>query len=109
MRLVVGTKTVWEGGERHCCQSTKNFTVPSEIARPAGVDDGVHARVDPSEPSDYGDDPFWVVDARLTESREQIRHEERQPTRDEHAHHDAQRPVYWGSIGNEIFLSIVNF
>ena len=92
------------GGDGIAVGDTKNFTVPSEIAGPASVDDGVHARVDPSEPSDDGDDPFRVVDARLTESREQIRHEERQPTRDEHAHHDAQRPVYWGSIGNEIFF-----
>jgi hypothetical protein len=75
------------------CTKTEN-TKPSKIPRPASVDDGVHARVDPSEPSDDGDDSFRIVNARLAESREQISDEERQPTSDEHAHHDAQCPVF---------------
>ena len=68
--------------------------LPSKIPRPASVDDGVHARIDPSEPSDDGDDSFRIVNARLTECRQQIGDEERQPTCDEHAHHDTQRPVF---------------
>ncbi len=69
-------------------------SVPSKIAGPASVYDGVHAGIDPSEPSDDGDDSFRIVNARLTECRQQIGDEERQPTCDEHAHHDTQRPVF---------------
>ena len=68
--------------------------IPSEVAGPARVDDGIHAGIDPSEPGDDGDDALRLVDARQAERGEQVRDEEREPARDEHAHHDAERPAF---------------
>lgn len=64
---------------------------PSEVPAPAGVDDGVHGRVDPAEPSDDGTDELLVLDAAAAHAAQQVDHEEGQPADDEDAHYDAQR------------------
>ena len=67
------------------------WSVPAEISGPAGIDDGIHAGIEPTEPRDDGEDAIRIVNALETESRQQVGDEERQPTGDEDAHDDAQR------------------
>lgn len=68
----------------------ENDDSPPEIPAPARVNDGIHARIHPSQPRDHCQDDLFVPDALKTEARQQVHHEKWQPTHDKHTHHYTQ-------------------
>ena len=61
----------------------------TELPVEDGVDDGVHRRVDVTEPGEEGEDDGR--NARRTEGADDVDGEERRPAEQEDAHDDAER------------------